>query len=346
MRLLRLAALVSVVAIAVLVLEMHANTGPKEPHPLGVVGAATDDDGQGPRKKVVVAGRPREARVSKQGARSKRSNDAWIPDNRTGPPLAAIREHLVAAARSGDANAASELSHATQYCRWATDQGDIPDPTTELVPDGNWNALRETDRAEFLRQIDSWRHERAVIDKNRWYCQGLDDVATGDLAVLDAELMAARLGDIQAADCFVEKATLFALPGTHMGPNPEYNAAVARPFADAALEIAIQGVERGDWRMVAALVSAYSGQGANMYSFVLAQPDPKRYYAYSTLLRRGHTDPEQLQRERDIPLDPAALGIDADTARAMEAWAEETFERYFLNSEPLPYPSYYTCDPP
>jgi len=68
--------------------------------------------------------------------------------------------------------------------------------------------------------------------------------------MLDAELMAARLGDTQAADCFVTSAAMFATPGTHMGPNREYDAAIAKPFAEAALEIALQGIERGDWRMV------------------------------------------------------------------------------------------------
>jgi hypothetical protein len=345
--LLRLTALISVVALVVVLLEVRfANTGAKDPRPLGVVGSATDDDAQVPLVKNAVASRPVEARTSKHGTRSKRSDDVWIPANRTGPPFAEIREALVAAARSGDASAASELSHATQYCRWAKDQDDIPDPTTQLVPGGNWNGLRETDRSEFLRLIDDWRYARAVIAKNRWYCEGLDHLMTDDRAVLDAELRAARLGDTQADDCFVENAALFATPGTHMGPNPNYNAAVAKPFADAALEIAIQGVERGDWRMVAALASAYSAQGANIYSFVLAQPDPDHYYAYATLLRLGHTDPEQLQREREMPLDPAVLGVDAETARALESWAEETYERYFLNSEPLPYPSYYSCDPP
>ncbi|HKE48904.1 MAG TPA: hypothetical protein VKB52_12635 [Rhodanobacteraceae bacterium] len=310
------------------------------------VDATVKEDSPAPPRKAVGAGSPKAARAAVSRARQTGTDDAWIPADRTGPSFATIREGLLAAAQAGDADAASELSHATQFCRWAKQQGDVEDPTPLLVRDGNWNALPDATRAENLRLIDNWRRSLAAVERNRWYCAGTEAIVADDRAMLDAELMAARLGDAQAADCFVSSAAMFATPGTHMGPNPDYDAAVAKPFAEAALEIATQGVERGDWRMVAVLALAYSNQGANGYSFVLAQPDPVRYYAYGVLSRLGHNDPEQLEREREMPLDPAAIGVDADTARAMEAWAEETYERYFLSSEPLPYSSYYVCDPP
>lgn len=347
MRAVRFAALVCLVVIGVVIIAHRARTtGSTAPRSASVIDATATGDGPPVLHKVVGGADPKAARATGSQAHPKSVDDAWLPANRAGPPFATIRESLLAAVQAGDADAASELSHATQFCRWAKEQGDTSDPTPQFVPDGNWNALQETDRAEYLRLIDNWRRARTAIERNRWYCAGTEAIVADDRAMLDAELMAARLGDNQAADCFVSSAAMFATPGTHVGPNPEYDAAVAKPFAEAALEIAAQGVERGDWRMVAVLASAYSNEGANPYSFVLAQPDPAQHYAYSALLRLGHNDPEQLAREREIPLDPAVLGIDVDTARAMEAWAEDTYDHYFLNSEPLPYPSYYACDPP
>jgi hypothetical protein len=346
MRAMRLAALVCLAVIVAMVIAPRTRSTGSAPSAAGIVGATPEDARRSTPDKVVSKVHAKSLRAT--GARYQPENvdDAWIPGNRAGPPFATLRKGLLVAARAGDAEAASELSRATQYCRWAKQQWDVPDPTSQLVPDGNWSALQETARAENLRLIDNWRHARTAIERNNWYCAGTEAIVADDRAMLDAELIAARLGDTQAADCFVTSAALFATPGTHMGPNPEYDATVAKPFAEAALEIAMQGVERGDWRMVVVLVSAYSNEGANLYSFVLAQPDPARHYAYSVLLRLGHIDPEQLAREREMPLDPVAFGIDVDTASDMEAWAQETYERYFINSEPLPYPSYYSCDPP
>lgn len=347
MRAIRLAVLVCLVVIAAVVISRRTgSTGSAAPRAASIAGDTGEDSGRSAPDKLISNVHPKSLRASVSRAPPKGVDEPWIPADRAGPPFATIREGLLTAARGGDSEAASELSRATQFCRWAKQQWDVPDPTPLLVPDGNRSALRESDRAEYFRLMDGWHRSRAAIERNRWYCAGTEAIVADDRAMLDAELMAARLGDTQAADCFVTSAAVFATPGTHMGPNPEYDAVVAKPFAEAALEIAMQGFDRGDWRMVVVLASAYAGDGGNLYSFVLAQPDPARHYAYSTLLRLGHADPEQRAREREMPLDPVAFGIDVDTARDMEAWAEDAYERYFINSEPLPYPSYYSCDPP
>lgn len=256
-----------------------------------------------------------------------------LPAPPRGQPLAQVQDALRARAERGDADAASLLARDVHLCWWMLEQANVQKPD-----------YRDPDQPRKLsedeqRWIDGWEQAQEFIRRNAAYCKGLP---AGEIDKLKASalLTAAKLGDEEAAACFVSDTLYYARPMSYDDTtyaaerdDPE----LAEMYSTEAVQVAEAGVYRGDWRMVAMLISIYSeGSSANPFGRKVAQPDGEKRYLYGHLQQLGVTDPEWLQRIREMPLQPAEFGINDMRAKELRDEAQRLFDMYFRDSGPFP----------
>ena len=186
--------------------------------------------------------------------------------------------------------------------------------------------------------IDGWEQAQEFIKQNGAYCKGLP---AGEIDKLKASalLTAAKLGDEEAAACFVSDTFYYARPMDlqQTYPAERDDPELAAMYSTEALPLAEAGVRKGDWRMVAMLNSFYSiGSSANPFGSKLARPDGEKRYLYGFLVQLGVTDPDWLKRIREMPLQPAEFGITDARALELRDEAQQLFDEYFRDSGPYP----------
>jgi hypothetical protein len=255
-----------------------------------------------------------------------------LPAPPRGQPVAQVQDALRTRAEHGDAAAATMLARGLQLCWWMLEQANVQKPDYR-----DPNQPRELTEDEH-HWIDGWEQAQEFIRQNTGYCQGLS-AAEIDKLKAAALLTAAKLGDAEAAACFVSDTFYYARPMDlqRTYPAERDDPELAAMYSTEAVQVAEAGVQRGDWRMVAMLGSIYSeGSSANPFGHKVAQPDGEKRYLYGALRELGITDPDWLQRIKEMPMQPAEFGISGVRAQELRDEAQHLFDLYFRQSGPFP----------
>jgi hypothetical protein len=267
-----------------------------------------------------------------QPHRTPAESGIYLPAPPRGQPIAEVQAALRSRAEQGDAAAASTLARDLRLCWWMREQANIQKP--DYRDPNEPRALSEDEQ----RWIDGWEQAQDFIERNAGYCKGIQANEIDKLMV-SALLTAAKLGDEEAAACFVADGIYYARTTVdgQSWPAERDDAELAALYNAEALGVAEAGLKKGDWRMVAMLASAYArGDSANPFGYKLAAPNDEKRYLYGALSQLGVTNPDWLERIRAAPLDPAAFGLSEARARELRDEARQLFDEYFRDSGPYP----------
>jgi hypothetical protein len=235
-----------------------------------------------------------------------------------GAPLKQTYDELKRRADAGDAAAASRLFRDTYHCVVARERLLSMPPAAGLMFEDDTSKVspeqlvaRERYLAELEARLTDYRRET----KN---CEGLNET---QLLVTPIMLEAARLGDSAAGNCYVDG---YLMSDPQLFDHPEW----LPEYKSNARAIAQASVARGDWGAVAQLQHAYAkdGYGALLLTRIVA-PDAVQNYRYLKLRRLGANAENARYYDRDLLF--VAHGLSADEVAAGDAWAQDTYLRYF-----------------
>jgi hypothetical protein len=235
----------------------------------------------------------------------------------TGAPLAKIYDELKARADSGDEQAAARLYRDVHRCAQSQESlrtlpryvnRQLDEDTSKLDAD------QLTRREAHLASMED-RLAKARTDN-----ESCGDLTEAQLTLTPIALRAAQLGDLAASNCYVGASML-----NEQGilDHPEWLA----QYKANALPIAMAAVAQGDWRMVAQLQHAYARTfGTDLLAQVTGS-DPVQAYRYMKLRQLGSPDDKVAYFDRELSY--AAQGLSADDISAGDAWAQDSYQRYF-----------------
>lgn len=231
------------------------------------------------------------------------------PPSAQGTRLVDTFDAAWAAARRGDPSAASALFRASRECIRVR-RNDHLRALLANVPD-----LANHPAGEAYRQrIERWRP----------MCEG-SELKVTEGSMYDIALTAARLGDIDAAACFV------AAPWGDSRVDRSKRGAYRAAFD----EIVEQALPRGDWRFVQAMVSASSTIMSTGYAAMIHHPDAAQLLRYMKLLRLGAIPGSAYATELDVSIDIVADQLQPQVITDADAWADGMFRRYYI-AQPQP----------
>jgi len=235
-----------------------------------------------------------------------------------GIPLAQTYAGLKARADAGDAAAASRLFRDTYRCVMAQERlRDTPSIAARLLEDdtSKLSAEQLTRREKYLANLQDVLRK---AQRDSQLCEGLDE---NQLLLTPVMLEAAHLGDVSASTCYVSG---YMLSDSGLFDHPEW----LSEYKNNVLAIAESAVAQGDWGVVAQLQHAYAGDGYTMLGLrQIVGPDPAQNYRYLKLRRLGANDENATYYDKE--LSNAAHRLPADQVTAGDAWAEDTYLRYF-----------------
>jgi len=235
-----------------------------------------------------------------------------------GTPLAQIYDELKARADAGDAPAASRLFRDTYRCVQAREQLLSTPTAAALLLEGDTSTLSAEQLTEHERYLANLEAILSSARKESKKCEGLDETK---LLVTPTMLEAARLGDFGAGNCYVEG---YLMSDPRLFDHPEW----LTEYKTNAPAIAQAAVARGDWGAVAQLQHAYARDGlAALLLGRLVVPDPVQNYRYLKLRRLGANAENAPYYDRDLAF--TARGLSTDQIAASDAWAQDTYLRYF-----------------
>jgi len=235
-----------------------------------------------------------------------------------GTPLTETYYGLKSRADAGDAPAASRLFRDTFRCVTAREQLLSTPTAAALLLGGDTSKLSAEQLTEHERHLANLEAVLSNARKESKKCEGLNET---QLLVTPIMLEAARLGDVAAGTCYVEG---YMMSDPRLFDHPEW----LPEFKSIAPAIAQASVARGDWGAVAQLQHAYArdGFGGLLLGRIVA-PDPVQNYRYLKLRRLGANAENTRYYDRDLAF--VARDLSADQVAAGDAWAQETYLRYF-----------------
>jgi len=235
-----------------------------------------------------------------------------------GAPLTATYYELRSRTDAGDAAAASRLFRDTYRCVQAREQLLSTPTAAALLLEGDTSTLSAEQLTEHERYLANLEAILSSARKESKKCEGLDET---QLLVTPTMLDAARLGDFGAGNCYVEG---YLMSDPRLFDHPEW----LTEYKTNAPAIAQAAVARGDWGAVAQLQHAYARDGlaAHLLSRLIV-PDPVQNYRYLKLRRLGANAESAPYYDRDLAF--TARGLSTDQIAASDAWAQDTYLRYF-----------------
>jgi hypothetical protein len=258
-----------------------------------------------------------DARASKPTSKLKGAvaNAALPPP---GTPLTETYYELKARADAGDAPAASRLFRDTFRCVTAREQLLGTPTAAALLLGGDTSKLSAEQLTEHERYLANLEAVLSNARKESEKCEGLDET---QLLVTPTMLGAARLGDFGAGNCYVEG---YLVSDPRLFDHPEW----LTEYKANAPAIAQAAVAGGDWGAVAQLQHAYAKDGfaALLLGRIIA-PDPVQNYRYLKLRRLGANAENAPYYDRDLSF--VGRGLSANQIAAGDAWAQDTYVRYF-----------------
>jgi hypothetical protein len=238
-------------------------------------------------------------------------------------PLAQTYHELKTRADAGDAAAAERLYADVNHCFEARGQlQTLPLQASALgyVP-ASLGADQIAAREKRLAGIEQ---ELRTAERDATRCKGLSDE---QLQLPPVALAAALLGVRAASDCYVSGALLFT---DGILDHPEW----LSQYRDNALSIADNALAAGDWNMVDELQRAYAPPvGFHLGPLSdLIHEDTAMGYRLLRLQRLG-TQSGPAAESLDRQLAAAAENLSADSISAGDAWAQDTFTKYFSGGQ-------------
>jgi hypothetical protein len=232
-------------------------------------------------------------------------------------PLAKIYDGLKARADSGDAAAASELFRDVHRCLRARDRlATLPRIVNHYL-DADTSKLNAGELSEREQSLATLEQQLASARADNELC---GDLTQAQLALPPAALQAAQLGDVTAANCYVGGALLY---DRGLLDHPEW----LTEYKANALTLAQSGISQGSWIMVSQLQNAYAQTFTSGFLAQLTGADPMQSYRYLKLRRLGAND--KMAERLDSELAYAAQGLTASDISNGDAWAQDTYQRYF-----------------
>lgn len=244
------------------------------------------------------------------------ATDASLPP--PGTPLAQTYKDLKSRADAGDVAAASRLFRDVYRCALAKEYLLSVPAYAALLVEGDTSKLSADELSRRERRLADLQTHLGEMREQSKNCEGLDET---QLLVIPIMLEAARLGDSTAGICYVE-GSLISDP--KLFDHPEW----LTEYKSSALALARASTERGEWGAVAQLQHAYArdGYGGLLLGRILT-PDPVQNYRYLKLRRLGANGENAPYYDRDLAF--VAHGLSADEIAAGDAWAQDTYLRYF-----------------
>jgi hypothetical protein len=237
---------------------------------------------------------------------------------RPGTPLTQVYDELKARADTGDAPAASRLFHDIFRCVMAREQLLSTPTTAALLLEGDTSKLSAEQLTAREKHLAELEQTLSKARRNSQLCEGLDETQSLLTPVM---LQAARLGDVAASNCYVA-GNMLADP--RLFDHPEW----LTEYKANALAMAQAGVAQGDWGMVAQLQHAYARDGYAMLALGrITGPDPVQNYRYLKLRRLGANSQNAPYYDKNLAF--VAHDLSADEVAAGDAWAQDTYLRYF-----------------
>lgn len=245
-----------------------------------------------------------------------------------GIPLANSYQPLSERAQAGDTNAAIRLFDGLSECLHvarldAAFKADIMNKNSFL---NNPHSFSLSTKDE-SKTLDVIQKELDEIRRTDVLCGHLPD-DFNDGRIYQAALQAARAGDADATAC------LLMAPYDTPRPTPGQG----REYADEVMQLAEDGLRRGNWNVASAMRFIYSpifvdGTGSHAgYQGFLKMPDPVKELQYSELIRLGTPEgsPEAANLDRGLSIMRSTLN--SMQQGIAERWAEKTYASYFLHS--------------
>jgi len=235
-----------------------------------------------------------------------------------GTPLTQVYDELKARADGGDSAAASRLFHDIFRCVVAREQLLSAPTTAALLLEGDTSKLSAEQLTAREKHLAELEETLGKARRNSQLCEGLDETRSLLTPIM---LEAARLGDMAASNCYVA-GNMIADP--RLFDHPEW----LTEYKANALAIAQAGVAQGDWGMVAQLQHAYARDGyATLALGRITGPDPVQNYRYLKLRRLGANSQNAPYYDKNLAF--VAHDLSADEIAAGDAWAQDTYLRYF-----------------
>jgi len=241
----------------------------------------------------------------------------------SGAPLAKTYEELKARADAGDVDAATRLFHEARHCANARQAlRDTSRQARWLLEENNEGLDAEALKLHEQRLADA---QKALADAEAANnsCAGLADA---QLMLAPMGFRAAQLGDIDTGRCYVSGTLLLGSAG--LLEHPEW----LTQYRQSALQIAQAMIERGDWRTVGMLQTAYDSATAWGLLGHLTGADRAMSYRYAKLRQLGAGGKDQ--EDFDAKLAQSAQGLTTEQVARADSWAEDAYRRFFRESGP------------
>jgi hypothetical protein len=238
-------------------------------------------------------------------------------------PLKQSFEKLKELADSGDSEAATRLFDDTRRCARASLFSSIAKRYSRALLNQDISQASFDQLQQVNTQLGMLQEQQKFQSDSNALCADLSDSELS--AALPTALEAAKLGDSNAADCYVG-ANFSMIPGGILN-HPEW----LQEFKDNAAGIANQAVAQGDWTMVGLLQNAYSPNSNSLLSQVVGR-DPVQYYQYLKLWSMGMSSQDDSAFVNG-KLAAAAAALNVNQLATADAWAQQTYGQYF-NSNP------------
>ncbi len=233
-----------------------------------------------------------------------------------GTPLKQIFADLKSRADAGDAAAASRLFNDVSRCHYAQSVNTDVAGIAKIALGENTSGMTAQQIESEEQMLEALQRQLAGVKESQALCDGIGRAELQQL--VPVTLRAAQLGDNAAAECYVNGR---ALMGDGILDHPEW----LTQYKQNALAIAEQAIARGDGTMARELEGAY-GNRFNLHNLApLAQVtgyDVAKQYRYFSLGRLGGAP-------FDGDMNQLMPGLSADDIAAGDAWARDTFQRYF-----------------
>lgn len=236
-------------------------------------------------------------------------------------PLAQTFDELKKRADAGDTEAADRLFHDVNRCFTARE---IEQNVSVMSPIA-LDATTDNSSPEMLQAQDvmlqGMQNTLEKVKKARPLCANVPDDDLDQFVPIT--LQAAQLGSQRAISCYLGSA-LEHSPG--LLDHPEW----LTQFKQNAMALAQSGIEQGNWTTVGLLGNSYSGFFRYSLLGQVTGIDPALAYRYIKLEQLGAT--EKFGAAANTDLANAAQRVTADQIAAGDAWAQDTFSRYFTNT--------------
>jgi hypothetical protein len=153
---------------------------------------------------------------------------------------------------------------------------------------------------------------------------GCDDMKGALRQVYEATAAAAKAGDLDAQMCYLEQG-----PGDRESGFRLSEAEIAE-YQSLAPQYVDSAFERGDWRIVE-LLGFHVVDWAGLFISLEQWKDPLREYKAHQLLRLGAADVNPDNTDYRL----ATLNLSAQQKQDSDAWAHETYNKYFVSQPKL-----------